>query len=159
MTAKTTAGGGLMSIFQPTTKSRYSMKTWSLLCACAAGEAFLLYAILIAHTLRPVTQHLIGHNSGHPGAAARYQAIFNWNGLIPTMLGSLLVVAAVWAALQITVRALAKAPFYQVQMALADPSSGAVVYLNERALSDLSDPSAGQELNLTESATAMPSRA
>ncbi len=155
-----TAVGGLMSLFQPITNSRYSMKTWSLLCACAAGEAFLLYSIFIVHTLRPVTQHLIGHNSGHPGAAARYQEIFNWNGLIPTMMGSLLVVAAVWAALQITARTLARAPFNQLQMALANPtSSGAVVYLSERALSDLSDPSPGQELNFTESATAMPSQA
>ena len=61
MTVKT-AGGGLMSIFQPITNGSHFMKTWSLLPACAAGEAFLLYAILIAHTLRPVTALLIGHD-------------------------------------------------------------------------------------------------
>jgi hypothetical protein len=154
-----TATGGLMSIFRTITNGPYSMKTWSLLCACTAGEAFLLYAILIAHTLRPVTAQLIGHNSSHPSASARYREIFNWNGLIPTMLGSLLVVAAVWAALQITVRAFARAPLEELQMALADPTSSAVINLGERTFSDLSDPSPGLERNFTDSATAMPSRA
>jgi hypothetical protein len=133
MTVKT-PGGGLMSILQPIANSSHSMKTWSLLPACAAGEAFLLYAILIAHTLSPVTALLIGHNSGRQSTVHRYQEIFNWDGLIPTMLGSLLVVAVVWSALQLTAaRALPKAPLIQLQMALTDPTSNALLIPGEQA--------------------------
>jgi hypothetical protein len=109
------------------------MNTWSLFAACAAGEAFLLYAILIAHTLRPVTALLIGHDSSRPGAAGRYQQTFNWDGLIPTMLGSLFVVAAVWCALRFSARAFPTAPLKQLHMALADPTSSTVIHLTERA--------------------------
>jgi hypothetical protein len=126
MTVKTPASG-LMSIFQPIANGSHSMKTWSLLPACAAGEAFLLYAILIAHTLRPVTTLLIGHDSGRQSTVNRYEEIFNWDGLIPTMLGSLLVVAVVWSAFQLTARALPKAPLRQLQMASTDPTSSAVL--------------------------------
>jgi hypothetical protein len=110
------------------------MNTWSLFAACAAGEAFLLYAILIAHTLRPVTALLIGHDSSRPGAAGKYQQLFNWDGLIPTMLGSLFVVAAVWCALQLlSARAYSRAPSKQLHMALADPTSSGMIHLTERA--------------------------
>lgn len=109
MTVKTSAGA-LMSIFQPIANGSNSMKTWSLLPASAAGEAFLLYAILIAHTLSPVTALLIGHDSGRQSTLHRYQEIFNWDGLIPTLIGSLLVAAAVWSALQLTARALPRPP-------------------------------------------------
>jgi len=131
MTVKTPAGG-LMSIFQPIATGSHSRKTWSLLPACAAGEAFLLYAILIAHTLRPVTPLLIGHDSGRQSTVHRYQEIFNWNGLIPTILGSLFVVAVVWSALQLTARALPNAPLRQLQMGLTDPASSAVLLLSEQ---------------------------
>jgi hypothetical protein len=110
------------------------IKTWSLFTACAAGEGFLLYAILVAHTLRPVTAILIGHDSGRPGASARYQQVFNWDGLIPTMLGSLFVVAAVWCALQLTARNLPMASLDQLQMAPAeDPTASGVINLSARA--------------------------
>jgi hypothetical protein len=131
MTVKTPAGG-LISMFEPIANGSHSMKTWSLLPACAAGEAFLLYAILIAHTLRPVTALLIGHDSGRQSPVHRYVEIFNLNGLIPTMLGSLLVVAIVWSALQLTAWALLKPPLRQFQMALTDPTSSAVLILSER---------------------------
>jgi len=132
MTRKT-AAGGLMSIFQPFANGSYSMKTWSLLPACAAGEAFLLYAIVIAHTLRPVTALLPAHDSGRQAMVHRYEEIFNWNGLIPTMLGSLLVVAIVWSALQLTARAIPERPLSQLQTALTDTTSSAVLVLSERA--------------------------
>ena len=154
-----TPTAGLRSMFQLITDGPYSMNTLSLLCACAAGEAVLLYAILIAHTLRPVTEHLIGHYSNHPGAAARYQELFNWNGLIPTILGSLFVVATVWAALRITARSLARAPVKQLQIDLADPTSNVVLNLSERAFCDFPDSSHGQEQTFTDSESAMPSRA
>jgi len=120
MTEETT-GGGLISIFQSITNGPYSTKTWRLLCACAAGEAFLLYAILIAHTLSPVTTHLIGRSSSHPGGAAKYQELFNWNGLIPTMMESLFVVAAVWSAFQLTAWALPGISLRRSQPAVTDP--------------------------------------
>jgi hypothetical protein len=132
MTVKT-AAGGLMSMFEPIAKGSHSLKIWSLLPACAAGEAFLLYAILIAHTLRPVTALLIGHDSGRRSTVHRYEEIFNWNGLIPTMLGSLLVVALVWSALQLTAQDLPKPPLRQLQMALTDTTSSAVLILSDRA--------------------------
>ncbi len=117
----------------PITNRRHSMNTWSLFAACAAGEAFLLYAIVIAHTLRPVTELLIGHDSSRPGAAGRYQQIFNWDGLIPTMLGSLFVVAAAWCALQLlSARAYSRAPLKQLHVALADPTSSGGIHLTER---------------------------
>lgn len=56
--------GGLMSVFQPITNGSNSMNSWSLFSACAAGEAFLLYAILIAHT-------------PHTGDSASYRAGFS----------------------------------------------------------------------------------
>jgi len=150
---------GLRSILRSITNGPYSIKTWNLLCACAAGEAFLLYAILVAHTLRPVTEHLIGHYSNHPGAAARYQELFNWNGLIPTIMGSLFVVAAVWAALRITARSLARAPLKRLQIDLADPTSNVELNLGESAFSDFPDSSPSQEQTFTDSASAMPSQA
>lgn len=94
------------SLFQPMSIASYCMKRWTIVVACAAGETFLLCAILIAHTLRPVTALLIDQSSHRMGMSGRYQYIFNPDGLIPTMLGSLLVVAAVWCALQLTARAL-----------------------------------------------------
>jgi len=124
---------GFRSIFQPTPNGSDSIKPWSVFFACAAGEAFLLYAILIAHTLSPVTALVIGHDSGRPGASARYREVFNWDGLIPTMLGSLLVVAAVWSAMQLTARAVPKASLDHLQIALTNPVSSAVINLTERA--------------------------
>jgi len=112
--------GGLMSVFQPITNGSNFMNSWSLFSACAAGEAFLLYAILIAHTLTPVTALLIGQDSARQGAAARYQEIFNWNGLIPIMMGSLFLAAAVWSAFQLTARALPKASVKRLRTALPD---------------------------------------
>ncbi len=110
------AAGRLMSIFQPIANRSRSMNAWSLGIACAAGEAFLLYSILIAHTLRPVTALLIGQDSGRQSTAHRYQETFNWDGLIPTMLGSLLIIAAVWSALHLTARSLPKSSLPQLQM-------------------------------------------
>jgi hypothetical protein len=128
-----TAAGGLTSILWPIANGLHSMKTRSLLIACAAGEAFLLYAILIAHTLTPVTAILNGQHSGGQGTSARYQEIFNWDGLIPTMLGSLLVVAAVWSAIQLTGRASSRASLNPLQMAPTDRTSSVVMNLTERA--------------------------
>jgi hypothetical protein len=125
-----TTGDGLMSIFQSITNGPYSMKTWGRLCACAAGEAFLLYAILIAHTLSPVTTHLIGHSSSHPGGTARYQELFNWNGLIPTMVESLFVVAAAWSAFQLTVWALPGISLRRSQAGFDGLTQNAVVNLD-----------------------------
>lgn len=112
--------GGLMSVFQSITNGSNFMNNWSLFFACAAGEAFMLYAILIAHTLTPVTALLVGQDSARQGAAARYQEIFNWNGLIPTMMGSLFLAAAVWSAFQLIARALPKAFVKRLPTALPD---------------------------------------
>ena len=101
-----TSDCGPITLLQPITNASDFMKRWSRFSACAAGEAFLLYAILVAHSLRPVTALLIGQTSRHLNVSGRYQYIFNRDGLIPTMLGSLFVVAAVWCALQLTARAL-----------------------------------------------------
>jgi hypothetical protein len=132
MTVKT-GTRGFRSIFQPSSNGSHSIKPWSVLFACAAGEAFLLYAILIAHTLSPVTALLIGHDPSRPGASARYREVFNWDGLIPTMLGSLLVVAAVWSAMQLTTRAVPKVSLDHLQIALTNPVSSAIINLTERA--------------------------
>jgi len=132
MTAKTPTRS-LRSIFRPNTNGLHSIKSWKVLLACAAGEAVLLYAILVAHSLRPVTALLIGQDSGHPGASARYREIFNWDGLIPTMLGSLFVAAAVWSALQLTARVLPGTALNQAQMVLTEPPSRAVINLTELA--------------------------
>jgi hypothetical protein len=91
-----------MSTFQPIANASHFLKHWTLFFACAAGEAFLLYSILLAHTLRPVTALLIGQPSARPGVGARSQQVFNWDGLIPTMLSSIFVVAAVWSVLRLT---------------------------------------------------------
>jgi hypothetical protein len=132
MTLKT-ATSGFMSIFRPGTNGSHSIKPWSVLFACAAGEGFLLYAIFVAHSLRPVTALLIGQDPTRPGASARYREIFNWDGLIPTMLGSLLVVAAVWSAMQLAARDVPKASLDNLQIALTNPLSSAVINLTERA--------------------------
>jgi hypothetical protein len=125
--------GGLMSAFQPITNGSNFMNSWSLFSACAAGEAFLLYAILIAHTLTPVTALLIGQDSARQGAAARYQEIFNWNGLIPTVMRSIFLAVAVWSAFQLTARALPKASVKPLRTALPDTTPSGVINLSERA--------------------------
>jgi len=101
-----TSDCGSSPLLQPISIASHLLKRWRIFTACAAGETFLLYAILIAHTLRPVTALLIDQNSHRMGASGRYQYIFNRDGLIPTMLGSLFVVAAVCSASQLTDRAI-----------------------------------------------------
>lgn len=126
------AAGCVTSAFRMIKNESRLAKTWSAFAGLAAGEAFLLYAIVIAHTLSPVTALLSGPSSNIRGAAVRYREIFNWDGLFPTIAGSLFVVAAVWSAFQLTAWARSSVSCKPLQMALTNPVSGAVPNIRER---------------------------
>jgi hypothetical protein len=72
------------------------MKILSMLVGFVAAEAFLIYAIFIAHTLKPISFHLI--EQSHSGVPGKYQELFHADGLLLTLVASLMVLAFVWLA-------------------------------------------------------------
>ena len=70
------------------------MKILSLLAGFIAAEAFSIYAIFIAHTLKPITFYLV--EQAHSGVGGKYQETFHFDGLISTLLGSLMMFTLVW---------------------------------------------------------------
>jgi hypothetical protein len=77
----------------------------SLIAGYVAGETCSVYAIFIAHTMNPVGYRLVENNLKLRAMYGRYQEIYNWDGLLLTLVASLVVFAVAWCA----VRAIAEA--------------------------------------------------
>jgi len=76
------------------------MKRLCLLAGSVCAEAFLLYAIFIAHTLTPVSFYLV--EQAHIGVPGKYASNFHWDGLLSTWSATLVVMLMVWLAARAT---------------------------------------------------------
>lgn len=73
---------------------------WSLLAAYAGGEAYSIYAVCIAHSLQPVTFYLSEQNPLRRAVSGKYVEVFNPDGLMATLVVSLIVFVAIWCLLE-----------------------------------------------------------
>lgn len=80
----------------------------SLVAAYAGGEAFSIYAVFVAHSLKPVTFYLSEPNPFLREVSGRYIEVFNPDGLILTVTLSLIVFVAIWCLFGSVVRTLSK---------------------------------------------------
>jgi hypothetical protein len=72
----------------------------SLLAGFVAGETCSVYAIFIAHTMNPVSYRLVEHNLKLRAIYGRYEEIYDWDGLLFTLLASFAVFALAWCAVR-----------------------------------------------------------
>jgi hypothetical protein len=77
-----------------------AVKRLSLLAGYVAGETCSVYAIFIAHIMNPVSYRLVETNLKLRAIYGRYQEIYNWDGLVFTLVVSLAVFALAWCAVQ-----------------------------------------------------------
>jgi len=73
----------------------------SLLTAVVASQAYLIHASFFAHALIPVEVYVVDpktHLHLPAGEIGNIEAIFHWDGVIPTILISVLVFALGWIA-------------------------------------------------------------
>jgi hypothetical protein len=68
----------------------------SLVAAYAAGEAYSIYAVFVAHSLKPVSFYLSEQNPLRGAVSGAYVEVFNLDGLIPILIASLAVFVSVW---------------------------------------------------------------
>ena len=83
----------------------------SLLTAVVASQAYSIQAIFFGHALRPVSVYVIDrqtHLRLLSGQIGSIQEVFHWDGMLPTMLISVLVFVAAWMAARGTAKLLAK---------------------------------------------------
>jgi hypothetical protein len=79
----------------------------SLLVGIVAGEAYSIYATFFAHVLTPATVYAIDrytHRRLLPGQIGDLVEVFNWDGLIPILVFSLIAFALVWCITSITAK-------------------------------------------------------
>src|SRR6185437_3359900 len=72
----------------------------SLLAGYVAGEICSVYAIFIAHTMNPVSYHLVENNLRLRALYGRYQETYDFNGLVFTLIVSFVVFAMAWGAVR-----------------------------------------------------------
>jgi hypothetical protein len=92
----------------------------SLIAGYIAGETCSVYAIFIAHTMNPVSYRLVENNLKLRAIYGRYQEIYNWDGLLFTLVASLVVFALAWCVVQGIAEAIATPG---VKVSSADPGS------------------------------------
>ena len=80
----------------------------SLFAAYAGGEAYSIYAVFVAHGLQPVTFYLSEQNPLRRAISGRYVEVFHPDGLIPTMVVSLIVFVSIWCLFRGVARTLSK---------------------------------------------------
>ena len=82
----------------------------SLLTALVASQAYLIHATFFAHALTPIGVYVIDrqtHLHLVSGQIGNIEEVFHWDGLIPTILISVLVFVVGWMAARGTGRLLA----------------------------------------------------
>lgn len=72
----------------------------SLLAGYVAGETCSVYATFIAHTLNPVSYRIVENNLKLRGIYGRYQEIYNFDGLLFTLVASFIVFVMAWCAVR-----------------------------------------------------------
>jgi hypothetical protein len=77
-----------------------AVRRLSLLAGYVAGETCSVYAIFIAHAMNPVSYRLVENDLKLRAIYGRYQEIYNWDGLLFTLVGSLAMFALAWCAVQ-----------------------------------------------------------
>jgi hypothetical protein len=73
----------------------------SLAAGLIAGLAYSTFASFVADALTPVSARLVELDSFRRSISGRYQEVFSLNGVIPVVLGSLLVFALVWCMMRV----------------------------------------------------------
>ena len=72
----------------------------SLIAGFAAGESCSVYAIFIARTMNPVGYRLVEHNLKLRAIYGRYEEIYDWDGLLFTLVASFAVFALALCAVR-----------------------------------------------------------
>ncbi len=67
-----------------------------LLVGLTAGLAYSTFASFVANALTPVTGRLYSADSLRHAVAGHYQEVFSLDGVVPTLLASLIVFLIVW---------------------------------------------------------------
>jgi len=73
-----------------------------VLAGLVAGVTYSTYAGFVANALTPVSGHLIEMNSFRRAVSGQYQEVISLNGVVFTVLGSLIVFALVWWMMRVT---------------------------------------------------------
>ena len=75
------------------------------------GELSSVYAIFVAHTMNPVGYRLVESDVHLKAIYGRFQEIYNWYGLVPTLVIAFAVFALAWCAVQGIARTIAGPAF------------------------------------------------
>jgi hypothetical protein len=85
----------------------------SLVAAYAGGEAYAIYAVFVAHSLKPVSFYLSEQNPFRRAVSGAYVEVFSLDGLISILVASLAVFFSVWWLSRGAARALSRRRSYQ----------------------------------------------
>ena len=83
----------------------------ALLTGLIAGVAYSTFASFIANALTPVSGRLIELDLLHRSVSGRYEEVLSLNGVIPTVLGAIVVCAMVWLMTRATLEHLQNEEF------------------------------------------------
>ena len=93
----------------PTLVRSKTVARLSSLTGVFASQAYLIHATFFAHALTPVEVYVFDpktHLRLASGQIGNIEEVFHWNGLIPTILISVLVFALAWMVARVTARLL-----------------------------------------------------
>ena len=85
----------------------------SLLAGFIAAEAYSSYAVLMAHALTPTSVFVFDPATGRHLRSGQIGAIgesFSWDGMIPLLIGTMLVFALTWSLMREAARQFAAMP-------------------------------------------------
>jgi hypothetical protein len=85
----------------------------SLLAGFITAEAYLNFAVLIAHALTPASVFVFDPATGRhlrPGQIGAIGESFSWHGMIPLFIGTMLVFALTWSLVREAARQFAVTP-------------------------------------------------
>jgi len=83
----------------------------ALLTGLIAGVAYSTFASFVANALTPVSGRLIELDLLRRSVSGRYEEVLSLNGIIPTVLGAIVVCAMVWLMTRATLEHLQNEEF------------------------------------------------
>jgi hypothetical protein len=86
----------------PTLAIANGVNRMGVFAGLVAGVTYSTYASFVANALTPVSGRLIELSSFRRTVSGRYQEVVSLNGVVFTMLGSLVVFALVWWMMRVT---------------------------------------------------------